>query len=871
MPEDESQQPLPLANIVNVSLEKELATSYLGYAMSTIIARALPDVRDGMKPVQRRILFAMREQGVGPNSAHVKCSAVVGETMKRFHPHGDSAIYMTLARMAQEFSLRYPLISGQGNFGSIDGDSPAAMRYTECRLSQVAMEMMEDIDKETVDWEDNYDQSTKEPTILTGKFPNFLCNGGQGIAVGMATNLAPHNLREIVDALNLLIDHPESTIPELMQVVTGPDFPTYGLILGTKGIQGAYEKGRGQVIMQAKTQFEPMDNGKHCIVITELPYQVNKARLIEQIADLVKQKRVDGITGLDDFTDRTGMRVVIELRRDANPHKILNFLLKHTPMRSTFGLIMLALDANTPRVMNLKQVLNHYLLHRHQVITRRTVYEVFRAQQRAHVLEGLQIVVRELDEIIKIIRHSNNSETARREIMKRFDLTQIQAEAILSMQLRQLTGLEQTRLEDEYKDLLRNIAHLEDILVDDARIWDIIKGELKEMRDKYGDDRRTRIIATEASDIGEEDMIPEEDMLITITRDGYIKRLPMDSFKIQHRGGKGVIAANKKEEDSLEHIFQISTHHYILFFTNRGRVYRLKAYEVPQSSRQAKGMPIINLIRIESDDVLTAVVSVKDFRDDRFLMMATQKGEVKRTSLSNLANLRANGLFCFNVEEGDELGWVTCTDGDEELVLITAEGMSLRFKETDVRASGRQSGGVRGIRLEENDQLVAMVKLQEDRDLLVISENGFGKRTPLNSYRQQTRGGKGIITMNVTSKTGTVVGARAVVPDEQVILVTAGGKAIRCSVGDIRQSGRNASGVRIMRIGEGERVSAVARINNAIDEESPEAGAAPAAKKAKPAKADDDTELMDDVEIIDEELLDDEELDDTDENTEDDE
>lgn len=870
MPEDENQQSMPLASIMNVALEKELANSYLGYAMSTIIARALPDVRDGLKPVQRRILYAMREQGVLPNSTHVKCSAVVGETMKRFHPHGDAAIYMTLARMAQDFSMRYPLISGQGNFGSIDGDSPAAMRYTECRLSQMAMEMMDDIDKETIDWDDNYDQSTKEPTVLTGKFPNFLCNGGQGIAVGMATNLAPHNLKEVCDGLIMLMDHPEASTEEIMKLIPGPDFPTQGLILGTKGIRDAYEKGRGMVTMQAKTQFEPMDNGKHAIVVTELPYQVNKARLIEQIADLVKQKRVDGITGLDDFTDRTGMRVVIELRRDANPHKILNFLLKHTPLRSTFGVNMLSLDANTPRVMGLKTVLNHYLRHRHSVVTRRTIYEAFRAQQRAHVLEGLQIVVRFLDEIIKIIRQSTNSEAARRTLMSTFDLTQIQAEAILSMQLRQLTSLEQTRLEDEYKDLLRNIAYLEDILVDEGRVRDIIKGELREMRDKYGDDRRTRIISTEASDIGEEDMIPEEEMLITITRDGYIKRLPMDSFKIQHRGGKGVIAANKKEEDSLEHIFQISTHHYILFFTNRGRVYRLKAYEVPQSSRQAKGTPIINLIRIEPDDVLTAVVSVKDFRDDLYLTMATRMGEVKRTSLSNLANLRANGLFCFNVKDGDELGWITCTNGSDELVLITAEGMSLRFHENDVRASGRQSGGVRGIRLEDTDRVVSMVKLQTDRDLLVVSENGFGKRTPLSSYRQQSRGGKGIITMNVTSKTGAVIGARAVVPDEQVILVTAGGKAIRCSVGDIRQSGRNASGVRIMRIEEGERVTAVARINNSIDDESPVVNDDAKPSKASSRKASDDAELAEDIEIIDDEELD-SEMDETEEPSEDEE
>lgn len=805
-----------------VPLEEELSRSYLGYAMSTIIARALPDVRDGLKPVQRRILYAMREMGVTPNSAHVKCAAVCGETMKRFHPHGNEALYATLVRMAQDFSMRYPLIDGQGNFGSVDGDPPAAMRYTECRLSPLAMEMMEDIDKETVDWQPNYDQSTVEPMVLPGKFPNFICNGGSGIAVGMATNVPPHNLREVVDAITHLIDHPQASISDLMKHLPGPDFPTAGLILGTKGIREAYETGRGQIIMQAKTQIEPMDGGKQAIVITELPYQVNKAKLIEQIANLVKGKRVDGITAIDDFTDRTGMRVVIELRRDVNPHKILNFLLKHTPMRLSFGVIMLALEDGIPRVLNLKQVLQNYINHRREVIVRRTRYELFRAQQRAHILEGLQVVVRFLDEIIRIIRQSENSEVARRALMRRFGFTQIQAEAILSMQLRQLTALEQQRLEDEYKSLLQEIAYLEDILVDERRVAQIIKQELKELKDKYGDDRRTRIIAREAEEIGEEDMIPEEEMLVTITRDGYIKRLPLDTYRSQRRGGKGVIATTTKEEDTLEHIFQVSTHHYILFFTDRGRVYRLKAYEVPQATRQARGTAIINLIRIEPGEKITATVSVADFAPDKYLVMGTRRGEVKRIALSEFANLRANGLFAFDLEEGDELGWVQVTSGNDELVLVTRKGMSLRFHESDVRSMGRSAGGVRGIQLAKDDVVVAMVKAYKDRDLLVISEKGYGKRTPFTEYRVQGRGGKGIITFNVTQRTGALVDAKGVLPDDRIIAVTAQGKAIRVPVSQIRRTGRAAQGVRIMTPDEGDYVSALARIVQRIDDEGVE-------------------------------------------------
>jgi len=628
----------------------------------------------------------------------------------------------------------------------------------------------------------------------------------------------------VADAITYLIDHPQASVSDLMKYLPGPDFPTASLILGTKGIREAYETGRGQVIMQAKTQIEPMDGGKQAIVITELPYQVNKAKLIEQIANLVKGKRVDGITAIDDFTDRTGMRVVIELRRDVNPHKVLNFLLKHTPMRLSFGVIMLALEDGVPRVLNLKQVLQNYINHRREVIVRRTRFELYRAQQRAHILEGLQVVVRFLDEIIRIIRQSENSEVARRALMRRFGFTQIQAEAILSMQLRQLTALEQQRLEDEYKNLLQEIAYLEDILVDERRVAQIIKQELKELKDKYGDERRTRIIAREAEEIGEEDIIPEEEMLVTITRDGYIKRLPLDTYRSQRRGGKGIIAVTTKEEDTLEHIFQVSTHHYILFFTDRGRVYRLKAYEVPQATRQARGTAIINLIRIEPGEKITATVSIADFSPDKYLVMGTRRGEVKRIALSEFANLRANGLFAFNLEEGDELGWVQVTSGNDELVFVTRKGMSLRFHESDVRSMGRAAGGVRGIQLGKDDAVVALVKAYKDRDLLVISEKGYGKRTPFSEYRVQGRGGKGIITFNVTQRTGLLVDAKGVLPDDRIIAVTAQGKAIRVPVSQIRRTGRNAQGVRIMTPDAGDYVSALARIVQRIDDEGVEEG-----------------------------------------------
>ena len=827
----EATLPGPEGGLVLVDIEQELRRSYLGYAVSTLVSRALPDARDGFKPVQRRILTAMRDLGIGPGSARVKSARVVGETMGIYHPHGDAAIYGTLVRMAQDFSLRYPFIDPQGNFGSVDGDPPAAYRYTECRLTPLAMEMMEDIERDTVDFMPNYDQSKREPVVLPGKFPNFLCNGGEGIAVGMSTSVPPHNLREIVDASMYLLDHPDATPDDLMKFVPAPDFPTAGMILGTKGAKEAYRTGRGRVIMQAQLQIEPMDNGKNAIVVTELPYQVNKAKLIEHIADLVKDKKVEGITALNDFSDKHGMRIVIELRRDVLPKRIVNFLLKHTALRQTFGVIMLALVNGQPKLLNLAQAIHLHLQHRKEVITRRTRYELARAKQAAHIREGLQIALNFLDEIIALIRRAPSSEVARTEMVTRFGLTQIQAEAILNMQLRQLAQLEQQKIEDEYKNLLKQISHFEDILVTPARLVKLIKDELKGLRDKYGDERRTRIIPAEADEITEEDLVPEEKTLVTISRDGYIKRVPLDTYRTQKRGGRGVAAANLKEEDSLAHLFMATTTHYILFFTDRGRVFRLKAYEVPQTSRQARGQHINNFIQVEPGDQVTAILPIKNMSGEGYLFMATEYGEVKRTSLSEFANLRSNGLNCFDLEEGDNLKWVKLTDGQQEVMLITQNGMSIRFKEVDVPERSRQAGGVRGIDLRDPktrkpiDLVVGMDVVSPTSQMLVASENGFGKRTDLGSYRAQTRGGKGVTTMNVTSKTGPIVDAAVVEPNDKLMVLTEKGITIRMDVATIRAAGRSTQGVKLINLDDGDRVCTIERLvdTDQVDEEAAQA------------------------------------------------
>jgi DNA gyrase subunit A len=683
---------------------------------------------------------------------------------------------------------------------------------TEVRLTPIAMEMLADIDKETVDWMPNYLQSAEEPTVLPARFPNLLCNGGSGIAVGMATNIPPHNLSEVVDALIYRLEHPNCTLEPILKLLPGPDFPTGALILGTKGIRQAYETGRGSIVMQAKTQIEPLDGGKSAIVITELPYQVSKARLIEQIAALVKAGKLDGITDIADYSDRTGMRVVIELRRDVNPNRMLNSLLKHTQMRTTFGAILLALVDNVPRVMSLLDLLDHYLEHRRTVIERRTRYELYRAKSRAHILEGLQIALNFLDEIIRIIRQSETAEVARREMIRRFGLTVLQADAILNTQLRQLARLEQEKLAEEYRGLLREITRLEHILSDPKQVEQIIKDELRMLKEKYGDARRTRIIAREAEDISEEELIPEEETLVLITRDGYIKRVSLDAYRSQKRGGKGVIATTAREEDEVEHLFQVSTHHYILFFTDRGRVYRLKAYEIPETSRQARGTAVINYINIQPDEKVTATVSVRDFASEGYLTMITRRGEIKRTALSEFANLRSNGLNAFDLESGDSLGWVLHTSGNDEVILVTRAGLAIRFPESDVPVRGRTAGGVKAIRLGKDDALVAACRVQPNALLLVVSENGFGKCTPLTEYRVQSRGGKGIFTMNVTRKTGSVVAAEVVEKDDKVILVTANGKGIRLRVADLRITGRIAQGVKLIDLAPGDTVAAITRI-----------------------------------------------------------
>ena len=801
--------------VINISVEDEMRQSYLAYAMSTIIARALPDVRDGLKPVHRRILMAMSDLNLTPAGQHRKSAKIVGECMGNYHPHGDVALYATMVRMAQDFNMRYTLVDGQGNFGSIDGDPPAAQRYTEARMSPFAMEMLQDLDRDTVDWTENYDQTRREPMVLPSKFPHLLCNGGSGIAVGMATNIPPQNLREICDGLVHLLDNPDATIEELMEFIKGPDFPTAGLILGVKGIRQAYATGRGSVIMQARTSIEPIEGGRNQIIVTELPYQVIKARLIEQIADLVKQKKIEGIADLNDYSDRTGMKIVITLKREAYPKKVLNFLLKHTPLRTSFGVNMLALVDGQPRILTLKDALQHFLTHRREVIVRRTLFELNKAKARAHILEGLQIALDFLDEIIALIRRSRTPEIARTEMMTRFALSQLQADAILQMQLRALTGLEREKLENDYKELLKQIAFYEDILASPARVVQIIKQELKALRDKYGDERRSRIIPMEAEEIGDEDLIPEEEMIVSITRDGYIKRVPKETYPTQHRGGKGRIGAATKEEDAIEHLFVATTHHFILFFTDRGRVYRLKAYEVPQTSRTAMGSAVINLINIQPGERITATVPMKQIKDvEGFLLMATECGEVKRTPLAEFVNLRNNGLIVFDIEQNDALRWVAHTTGTDEIFLVTRKGMSIRFSENDITPRSRAAGGVRGIRLSEakEDQVIGMGVVQPELDLLVIGERGISKRTPLKEYRAIGRGGMGVRTMSLSEKTGDIVDAQIVSKEDRLLIMTREGITISLRVDDIRSSSRNTQGVKAINLSDDDRVASVERM-----------------------------------------------------------
>ena len=804
--------------VIPIRISDEMKTSYLNYAMSVIVERALPDVRDGLKPVQRRILYGMLELGNRPDRPHKKSARIVGDVMGKYHPHGDSAIYDAMVRMAQPFSYRAMLVDGHGNFGSVDGDPPAAMRYTEARLSPVAMEMLRDIDRDTVDFIPNFDETLEQPAVLPSRFPNLLVNGAAGIAVGMATNIPPHNLGEVIDAIIELIDNPDATMEDLMSHVKGPDFPTGGIIRGVEGIRDAYATGRGRVIMRAKCQIEAMANGKHRILVTELPYQVNKSRLIEKIADLVREKRVDGITDLRDESDKTGMRIVIELRRDANPNVVLNRLYKFSQLEDTFGVIMLALVDNEPKVLSLKETLNHYIDHQVDVIVRRTRFDLRKAEERAHILEGYRIALDHIDEIIALIRSAQNDQVAKEGLMSRFSLSERQAVAILDMQLRRLTGLERDKVEAEYQELLKTIARLKAILGDMNLVYNIIKEELLEIRDKYADERRTRIVA-QTGELDVEDLIAEEDIVVTMTHQGYIKRLPVDTYRAQRRGGKGITALNTRAEDFVEQLFIASPHSYVLFFTNQGRVYRLRGHEIPEAGRNARGFAVINLINLEPGERIQATIPIKEYSDDLYLTMATRNGTIKKTVLSEFDTNRSGGLICITLVDDDELVGIELTDGSKELVLVTQEGQAIRFAEDQIRSMGRSAQGVIGIRLDPDDKVVGLGVVADGADLLVVTERGFGKRTPLDEYRPVNRGGKGVLTLRKTERTGPIVGILVVHESSEAMLLSKEGIAIRIKVDEISQMGRNTQGVTLMRLDDDDEVVAVANIVGKDDED----------------------------------------------------
>lgn len=797
--------------IVPIKIEHEMKRSYLSYAMSVIVGRALPDVRDGLKPVHRRILYGMYESGTTPDKPYKKSARIVGDVMGRYHPHGDAAIYDSIVRMAQDFSYRLPLVDGHGNFGSVDGDPPAAMRYTEVRLSRLAVEMLTDIEKNTVDFVPNFDGSLEEPAVLPSRFPNLLVNGAAGIAVGMATNIPPHNLGEVIDGAIMLIDDPETDTEALMKVVKGPDFPTGGIILGREGIRDAFLTGRGSIKVRAKTGIETLSNGKSQIIVTELPYQVNKARLIEKIADLVRNKVIEGITDLRDESDRSGMRIVIELKRDTNPNVLLNQLYKHTQLQDSFGVIMLVLVNNEPRVLGLRDLLRHYLDHQKEIITRRTRFDLEKAEARAHIVEGLRIALDHIDAVIKVIRSSRTVEIAREGLMSNFGLSERQAQAILDMRLQSLTGLQREKLEEEYAELQKTIAYYRELLADSAKIMGVVKEELLVIKEKFADPRRTEIAQSE-EDISIEDLIANEDIVVTITHNGYIKRLPVTTYKSQRRGGKGITGINTKEEDFVEHLFITSTHDHVLFFTNQGRVYQLRGFDIPEASRQARGIAIVNLIPLNPGEKINTYIPVQDFREDQYLLMCTRNGIVKKTALSEYANNRRSGLIGINLDEGDEVIGVRRTDGEREIIIFTGHGQSLRFSETEIRPMGRTTRGVKGINLRPGDQVVGMDVIRNDADLLVITENGYGKRTPFDQYRIQARGGIGIKTLNRTPKTGEVIGGGVVYPEHELMLINASGMVIRVTVSDISALGRNTQGVKLMHLGEDDRIVAVARV-----------------------------------------------------------
>ncbi|HHX01247.1 MAG TPA: DNA gyrase subunit A [Firmicutes bacterium] len=796
--------------IVPIKLVDEMKTSYINYAMSVIVERALPDVRDGMKPVQRRIIYSMGEMGLRYDRPHRKSAGIVGEVMGKFHPHGDAAIYDAMVRMAQDFSYRYPLVDGHGNFGSVDGDPPAAMRYTEARLSRLATEMLRDIDKDTVNFVPNYDETVDQPAVLPSRFPNLIVNGTSGIAVGMATNIPPHNLGEVIDGIILLIDNPDVTIKDLAQVIKGPDFPTGGLILGRDGIKVAYETGKGRIVVRGKSQIEQLNNGKQQIIVSELPYNVNKAKLIEKIADLVRDKKIDGITDLRDESDRSGMRIVIELRRDANARVILNQLYKHTQLQDTFGVIMLALVDDEPKVLNLKEMLHYYVEHQKDVIIRRCKFELDKAENDAHIRAGLLIALDHIDEIINIIRKSSNDQVAKETLMSRFELTERQAVAILDMQLRRLTGLEREKIEAEYAQLQQTIQRLRTILGDINLIYNIIKEELLELKERFGDPRRTKIVRDD-SNLDVEDLIAEEDLIVTLTHQGYIKRLPVDTYRSQRRGGRGITAISNKNEDFVEQLFVTSTHNYVLFFTNKGRVHRLKGHEIPEAGRNARGVAVVNLIHLEPGERIEATIPISEYSDDQYLIMATKNGIVKKTALTEYDSPRA-GLIGIVLADDDEVVSVRLTDGNQEIVLITGEGQSIRFSEKLVRPMGRNARGVKGITLEKEDYVVSMDVVANGDDLLVVTENGYGKRTSIEDYRITNRGGKGIKTLNRTAKTGRIVGAKMVHENNEVMLISLEGIMIRMSVADISRLGRATQGVILMKLGEDDKVVAAAHL-----------------------------------------------------------
>ena len=810
--------------IHEVDLKKTMEESYIDYAMSVIVSRALPDVRDGLKPVQRRILYSMVELNNGPDKPHRKCARIVGDTMGKYHPHGDSSIYGALVNMAQEWSTRYMLVDGHGNFGSVDGDGAAAMRYTEARLSKISMELISDINKDTVDFVPNFDETEKEPSVLPARFPNLLVNGTTGIAVGMATNIPPHNLREIIAAVVKIIDNRieedrETTIEELLEIVKGPDFPTGAEILGTRGIEEAYRTGRGKIRVRAVTNIEPMANGKNRIVVTELPYMVNKARLIEKIAELVKDKKVDGITYIGDESSREGMRINIELRKDVNPNVVLNHLYKHTQLQDTFGVIMLALANNEPKIMSLVEMLTHYLTHQEEVVTRRTKYELNKAEERAHILKGLLIALDNIDEVIKIIRGSRSTQAAKEGLMERFSLDDVQAQAIVDMRLRALTGLEREKLENEHKELMIKIAYLKTILADEKVLLGVIKEEIMVISDKYGDERRTAI-GFDETDISMEDLIPRENVIITMTRMGYVKRMTPDNFKSQNRGGKGIKGMQTIEEDNIEDLFMTDTHQYMLFFTNMGRVYRLKAYEIPEAGRTARGTNIINILQLQPGEKVTAGITLDDYANDQYLFMATKKGIVKKTSLKEYANVRKTGLAAITLREDDELIEVKLTDKEKEVILSTKYGKCIRFDENDVRPTGRTSMGVIGMTLEGDDEVIGMQLTCQGEFLLFVSENGYGKRTSVSEFKIQNRGGKGVKCYNIIEKTGNVVGMKAIDTQDEIMMITTEGIIIRISCQDISVLGRITSGVKLMNISEEHiSVASITKVRETAEEE----------------------------------------------------